>query len=128
MASVPEVNLVQLKRHTDARGSLFALEKYDPIPFEPRRVFVLCGLDDGTERACHAVSCEEFVVPLSGHCSMEVRSKTDRQVHRLTAMDVGVHVPAGIWMRLFDFGRDFRAMVICSERYGDTSYFDEPQV
>jgi hypothetical protein len=124
---MPEVQFLQLSIHSDERGELLVVERLQPIPFDQRRVFVLSNMKLNAQRACHAVSCDEFFVVLAGECKIETRKKSSTHTHHLTVCSTGMYVPAGIWMRMFDFSEGFCAMVICSARYEDTIYYTEPQ-
>ena len=122
------IKFFSLDVRSDGRGELLALQRGSPFLFEQKRVFVLRNIKVGAQRACHAVSCDECIVLLAGSCTMEVRSKSEQRIYDLTELDTAVNVPAGFWMRIFDFSEGFMAMVICSERYEDTTYFEEPQL
>ena len=68
---LPTIEWKEIPLHTDERGSLLALEKSpDKLQFEPVRVFYLLDVPAGKKRACHAVSCDLFILALSGEVTL----------------------------------------------------------
>ena len=116
---------VPLSTNIDERGRLVALEH---LPFEMQRVFILGDLNQDTNRACHAVSCDEFIVILSGTCQLEIRGKQTTINYDLNDPSIGYYIPAGLWIRLYDFSQDANILVACSKTYDATEYFSEPQI
>ena len=122
------LRLVPLTIHSADRGDLFALEDQGPLPFKPVRVFVLRKLNSETVRARHAVSCDEFIVLLSGRCQLTLKSLSGQESYELAGYETGIHVPAGIWIELSDFSDETIVLVACSEEFKDTTYVQEPQI
>ena len=127
-SSLASARLVPLTIHSNESGNLFALEADGPLPFEPKRVFVLRNLRPGATRAEHAVSCHEFLTLIAGQCRVEIRSRTTRQTFDLSTETAGLSVPPGLWIKLNGFSQGTVVLVACSEKYGDTKYFPEPQL
>lgn len=119
---------VPLTLHEDQRGTLIAFEQPNPLPFDPKRAFVIKDVAKEELRAEHAVSCDEFLVLLTGRCRITLRTKTKQDVFDLDDPHRGLFVPAGIWLKLDRFEQDTFLLVFASARYGETQYFDEPQV
>lgn len=120
--------LAPLTIHSDDRGDLFALEDQSPLPFKPVRVFVLRNLNSEIVRARHAVSCDEFIVLLSGRCHLTLKSLSGQESYELADHETGIYVPAGIWIELGNFSEETIVLVACSEKFKDTTYFQEPQI
>lgn len=122
------VKFVSIAPHKDNRGELISLEFGAPLTFEPRRSFFIRHVPQGQSRANHAVSCDEFLILQSGTCRLTIMSRSDEMSYDLTRHDIGVVVPAGLWIALSDFSSDAMLLVLCSQRYEDVTYFSEPQI
>ena len=120
-------SFIPLEVHKDQRGTLMAFEQAAPLPFEPKRAFLIDDVPEGQVRAEHAVSCDEFFVLLTGRCRITLRSQTKQDVFDLDAPQRGLFVPAGIWLKLDQFENDTSLLVFASRRYGETQYFPQPQ-
>ena len=118
---------VPLAAHKDQRGTLVAFEESAPLPFEPKRAFYIQGVAEGQARAEHAVSCDEFLVLLTGRCRITLRSKVTQDEFGLDDPQRGLFVPAGIWMKLDRFENNTFLLVFASRRYEETQYFLQPQ-
>lgn len=119
-------HLIPVKFNTDERGSLVAFDR-DTLPFAPARTFFISSVPAGRLRAGHAVSCDEFLWPLSGCCSVSLDDGKIQASFRLEARRDGLFVPAGIWIRLEEFNPDTILAVFASKAYSDTVYFERPR-
>ena len=122
------LRLVPLPVHKGNRGDLISLERWDPLPFEPKRAFLLKNVPAGEVRGAHAVSSDEFLVLVSGQCRVTVRSKDCQDRYCLDDLGMGMFVPAGIWLKLDQFSKDASVLVLCSAQYANTVYHSEPQI
>jgi uncharacterized RmlC-like cupin family protein len=61
--------------HLDSRGLLLPVE-FAGLPFEPARVFVVVGPDEGATRGGHEVTCHELVVLVSGSAKVRYETST----------------------------------------------------
>jgi hypothetical protein len=121
------VELLELDRHTDARGSLLAFGDDSPIPFDVRNVYFILDCPTGALRAGHATSNHSLIVALCDGVTVEVDNGSERGSHRLTRPDTGLLVRAGVWLRLTGFGEGTRLVVLSSKPYDEMSHFDRPE-
>lgn len=120
------IKILPVPPHEDGRGKLHAIERGDPVPFEPVRLFVIRDVPAHEVRARHAVSCHEFLWMISGSCTLDADNGTDRVSLRLQADGGGVLVSSGVWMELREFGAGAILSVLASSTYADTRYFATP--
>ena len=122
------IEFVSIKSHQDDRGELVSFESGAPLTFEPKRVFSIRNVPPGQYRARHAVSCDEFLILQSGTCRLTIKSLTKQISYDLSDLDTGIFVPAGYWIELSDFSTNALILVLCSQRYEDVEYYNEPQL
>ncbi len=121
------VELLELDRHTDARGSLLAFGEGAPIPFEVQNVYFILDCPGDAARAGHATSNDSVIVALSDSVMVELDNGSERGSQRLAAPDMALLVRAGVWLRLTDFSEGTRLAVLSSKPYDDMAHFDEPE-
>lgn len=121
------VRWVALPTFVDRRGTLRAAEHADPVAFAPVRAFVVEDVPPGETRASHAVSCHELLWLLAGGCELTVDNGSEAAALELRAKGPALAVSAGVWMELRRFTSDAALLVLASERFAETRYFDRPQ-
>ena len=77
--------------HTDARGTLIAVEGAD-VGFPIQRVFVVRGTDPSLPRGGHTPRCRELLVLVSGRVTGSVRNAGGEVAFDLTAAGQSVRV------------------------------------
>jgi hypothetical protein len=125
--AVRGVELLELDRHADARGSLLAFGDGSRIPFEVRNVFFILDCPDDAVRAGHAAASDSLIVALGPGVTVELDNGSEQDSHRLTNPATGLLVRAGVWLRLSEFAEGTRIVVLASKPYGEMHHSDEPQ-
>lgn len=113
--------------HLDRRGRLRAVERDDPVPFPPARVFVVSDVPPDEVRARHAVSCHELLWMLTGACELGLDNGRDATTIELHADGPAFAVSAGVWMELRRFTPGATLLVLASMPHAETRYFDGPR-
>jgi hypothetical protein len=121
------VQLVELDRHADSRGSLLHFGTDSPIPFEVRNVYFIVDCPPDATRAEHANSNDSAIIALSSAVTVEVDNGGERWSHRLTEPDAALVVRAGVWLRLREFSRETCVVVLSSKPWEETRHFDAPE-
>lgn len=121
------VELLDLGRHTDARGSLLAFGDDSPIPFGVRNVYFILDCPSGAVRAEHATAGHSVIVALSDAVTVEVDNGSERDEHRLSRPDMALLVRAGVWLRLSGFSARTRLVVLSSKAFDERAHFDGPE-
>jgi hypothetical protein len=121
------VELLELDRHTDARGALLAFGGYPQIPFEVGNVYFILDCPTQAVRAEHATSGDSAIIALSSSVTVDVDNGSEQDSHRLAAPDTALLIRAGVWLRLRDFEDETRLAVLSSQPFGEMTHFDAPQ-
>jgi acetyltransferase-like isoleucine patch superfamily enzyme/dTDP-4-dehydrorhamnose 3,5-epimerase-like enzyme len=121
--TVEGVTLHRLPIHRDLRGSLTAAAFGDAIPFLPKRFFMVYDVPGVEVRGEHAHrTCKQFLVCVSGSCSLVADDGTNREEFTLAANDVGVYLPPMVWGIQYRYSRDASLVVFASEPYDSADY------
>lgn len=113
----------QFQQHGDDRGQLVALEEYNDIPFEIKRVYYMYDTIDGVHRGFHAhKSLEQILICIHGSCKVILDNGMERKVIFLERPYEGLYVPNNMWREMYDFSKDAVLMVLASEYYREEDY------
>ena len=113
----------QFQQHGDHRGQLVALEEYNDIPFEIKRVFYMYNTKDATTRGKHAhKSLEQILVCIHGSCKVRLDNGKEKKVVFLEKPYEGLYLPSKVWGEMFDFSEDAVLMSLASEVYNEEEY------
>ena len=117
------VTLHDLPVVTDLRGSLSFAQYDDALPFVPRRYFLVYdvpGKEVQGERAQR--SCHQFLVCVSGSCSIVVDDGLHRAEVLLDRPNLGIHIPPLIWAIQYKFSPNAVLLVLASDIYRAEDY------
>lgn len=118
-----------LKAAHDERGALLALEAGPNLPFQPKRVFFVYDVAEGTARGQHAHRvCSQMLLAAAGALTVTVDDGSDRIDVRLDRPEVGLFVPKGTWCVLHAFTPGAVLAVAASHPYDaedDIKDYDE---
>jgi len=120
---IPGVELRQIRRVVDLRGSLVAADFASDLPFVPRRAFTVFDVPTKDVRGEHAHrECEQFLLCLAGSMSCVVDDGVTRQEFRLDRPDLGLYVPAMTWGTQYNYSSDAVLLVFASHEYDADDY------
>ena len=109
--------------HGDDRGQLIALEEFNDIPFQIKRVYYMYDTKDGVVRGKHAhKKLEQILVCIHGSCKIRLDNGKERKVVPLEKPYEGLYVGANMWREMYDFSPDAVLMVLASEVYEEEDY------
>ena len=114
----------QFQQHGDARGQLVALEEYNDIPFEIKRVYYMYDTAEGVTRGYHAhKSLKQILICIHGSCKIRLdNGKGEKKVVFLEKPYEGLFVDNNMWREMFDFSPDAVLMCLASEVYNEEDY------
>jgi hypothetical protein len=121
------VQLIELDRHADSRGSLLAFGADAGIPFDVGNVYFIVDCPPDAIRAEHANSSDTAIIALHDSVTVDVDNGVERASHRLTGPDRVLLIRAGVWLRLRDFRPETLLVVLSSEPYRERSHFEAPE-
>jgi len=119
-------HLIAFPEFTDQRGRLRVCEFEDVLPFVAPRAFLISDVPPSASRANHSVSCELFLVAITGACTLKAASGHFQQCYRIGSEKKGVLIPAGTWISLFEFQPGTQILTLASKKYRDTRYGHTP--
>lgn len=121
------VQLVDLDRHSDSRGSLLAFGSDSPIPFDVKNIFLIVDCPPDAIRAEHASSSHTAIIALTSAVTIDLDNGSERGSQRLTRPDTALIIRAGVWLRLREFSRWTTVVVLSSKPFGDMRHFGQPE-
>ena len=90
------------QQHGDDRGMLVALEEFNDIPFEIKRVYYMYDTKEGVRRGFHAhKNLQQILICIHGSCKV---------------------LSNKMWREMYDFSPDAVLMVLASEVYKEEDY------
>lgn len=124
--SLQHLQLVNLPRITDPRGSLTFIEEGRPVPFEIRRTYWIYDVPGGEVRGGHAYrQLRECFIALSGSFDVVLDDTREIRTVSLNRSYTGVVVPNMVWRRLENFSTNAVCLVLASEHYDEADYIRE---
>lgn len=120
---VKGVTIHHLPVIVDMRGKLSVAESERQIPFVPKRYFVVYGVPSQEVRGEHAhIELQEFLVCLTGSCSVLVDDGSRKVEIPLDAPNIGLYLPAMTWTVQYKFSADAVLLVLASDHYDPSDY------
>ena len=120
---VPNVKIYKMPCYSDIRGSLTATEFENSAPFIPRRYFLVYDVPSKETRGQHAhINCHQFLVCISGSCSVEADDGVRHQEFVLDSPNIGLYLPPMIWGTQHKYSNNAVLLVLASELYQSEDY------
>jgi UDP-2-acetamido-3-amino-2,3-dideoxy-glucuronate N-acetyltransferase len=117
------VNLHQLPKVVDIRGSLSVGEVNREVPFEVKRYFLVYGVPSLETRGEHAHhECHQFLICVSGSCNVVADDGVNRQEFVLDRPELGLHLPPMTWGIQYKYSKDAVLLVLASHSYEASDY------
>lgn len=111
------------QQHGDDRGMLVALEEFNDIPFEIKRVYYMYDTKEGVRRGYHAhKSLEQILICIHGSCKILLDNGKEKKIVSLERPYEGLYVANNMWREMFDFSSDAVLLVLASESYDESDY------
>ncbi len=120
--------IIKLKKHSDRRGGLIAIEGGIDLPFEIRRIYYLFDNEHCETRGQHAHrSLKQLIICVHGNCSLKLET-TDGVTHfKLNSPDEGLLVEQMTWREIYEVSKDCVVLVLASEHYDEADYIRDYQ-
>ena len=113
----------QFQQHGDGRGQLVALEEFNDIPFEIKRVYYMYDTGKGVIRGHHAhKTLEQILICIHGSCKILLDNGKEKKKVFLEKPYEGLYVPNNMWREMYDFSEDAVLMCLASEVYNEEDY------
>ena len=120
---IGNVTLHRFKLIRDPRGDLSVGEFVNEIPFEPKRYFVVFNVPSQHTRGEHAhYKCHQFLICVSGTCSVMIDDGQTRCEVQLCSPDMGIYIPPLTWGIQYKYSSEAVLLVFASETYDASDY------
>jgi carbonic anhydrase/acetyltransferase-like protein (isoleucine patch superfamily) len=107
----------------DIRGSLTVGNFLLDIPFKPNRYFIVYNVPSKEIRGEHAhLECEEFLICISGSCSILADDGKNKTEILLNSPNKGVYLPPMTWRVHYQYSSDAVLLVFASHLYDSNDY------
>ncbi len=107
----------------DLRGNLTVGEIPTDVPFAPKRYFLVHEVPSSETRGAHAHrQCAQFLVCVTGACSVLVDDGNQRMEIRLDKPRLALYVPPMIWAVQYKYTSDAVLLVLASHAYDAADY------
>jgi hypothetical protein len=117
------IDFVPLRRVSDLRGDLLAVELAKNIPFPVARLFTVMNVPSHHVRGEHAhKECHQLLVCLQGAVTVAADNGTDRREWVLDRPDIGLHIKPMTWAAQYRYSADAVLAVFASHSYEAGDY------
>jgi len=117
------IDFVSLRRVSDLRGDLLAVELAKDIPFPVARLFTVMNVPSHHVRGEHAhKECHQLLVCLQGAVTVAADNGTDRREWVLDRPDIGLHIKPMTWAAQYRYSADAVLAVFASHSYDAGDY------
>ena len=105
-------------------GVLFMFQEVpEGIPFTPRRVLVMKGMQAGDARGGHThYKTRQFLMAINGQCSVDLDDGTRKETVVLDSPQKGLLLYPYVWHVMHNFSSDAMLMVIADRTYDEKDY------
>jgi dTDP-4-dehydrorhamnose 3,5-epimerase-like enzyme len=111
------------QQHGDERGMLVALEEFNDIPFEIKRVYYMYDTKENVRRGFHAhKNLEQILICIHGSCKVLLDNGREKKIVSLEKPYEGLYVSGNMWREMYDFSADAVLMVLASDVYNEEDY------
>ncbi len=126
---VERARLIDLKKISNPRGNLTAIESGRDVPFEFRRVYYTYDIPGGESRGGHAHrTLEQFIIAASGSFDVQLDDGLKRASFSLNRSYYGLYIPPMLWRDLRNFSSGSVALVLASDFYDEADYIRDYQI
>jgi hypothetical protein len=114
---------VRVDTFIDDRGFLGVADLLGSCNFETQRVYYLTDVPPGKTRGAHGHKLlEQIFICLKGSFNLTVTDGHSTDTAQVLGLDIGYHLPAGVWRELSDFSQDAVCLVLASLPYEESDY------
>lgn len=122
-SSLRGVAVLPLKRVTDLRGDLLAIEICKQIPFEVRRTFYVMNVPSYHVRGEHAHKlCHQLLICLQGEVMVTADNGDERGEWLLNSPELGLHILPRTWAAQWRYSPNAVLAVFASHEYDPDDY------
>lgn len=115
--------LINLKKFSDERGILVAIEENSDVPFSIKRLFYIYDVSPKKIRGGHAHHlANQFIIALNGSCDIELKTFDSNTLLKIDNPSLGVFVPKLTWVNLYNFKNNAIILVLTDIKFEESDY------
>jgi len=104
-------------------GCVSFLQKGQPLPFEPRRMYYLHDIPHEVVRGAHAhKELQQVIWAISGSFNLMLDDGHERKEFLMNDPTKALYLPSGLWRELSDFKTGTVCVVMASLEYDEADY------
>ncbi len=120
---VDRARIIDLKKISNPKGNLTAIESGRDVPFEFKRVYYTYDIPGGESRGGHAHrALHQFIIAASGSFNVDLDDGTKQASFFLNRSYYGLYIPPMLWRDLTNFSSGSVALVLASDHYDEGDY------
>ena len=129
-AKIEDCQIIQLPKLKERdKGAISFVENLEDVPFIVKRIFYLYDIPGGESRGAHAhMSCEQFLVAVSGSFSVEIDDGQNSSRYFLNNPSFGLYIPSGIWASEEKFSSGSTCLVLASKKFDERDYIRDYKI
>jgi dTDP-4-dehydrorhamnose 3,5-epimerase-like enzyme len=129
MSGVENIQIVDLPKMEDPRGSLTFIENSKHVPFDIKRVFYIYDVPTAKSRGAHAHrKLKQFLICLSGSFDVDLDDGKNKKTVHLNRPWQGLLVPSMIWAGEANFDPGTVCLVLTSDLYEESDYIRDYEI
>ena len=116
------IEVIDLGEIVDSRGNLHVFERFDDIPMDVKRFYILSNLNE-EERGFHAhKALTQLAVCVAGSCTVTLDNGHERTDIKLQTPSKGLVIRSMIWREMSNFSKDCVLLVLADQHYDESDY------
>jgi dTDP-4-dehydrorhamnose 3,5-epimerase-like enzyme len=117
------IKLHKLKKFSDNRGALVAIEGGIDVPFKIKRVYYLVGSKSDQARGFHAhKSLKQIIICVHGSCWIKLDDGQSACELELCNPDEGILIEKLTWREIYNASEDCVLLVLADQHFDDNDY------
>lgn len=117
------MNLIQLSKKGDCRGSLVVVEQHKDVPIEIKRVYYMFDTNVNVRRGFHAhKKLTQIAISVKGECRFLLDDGKSVEHVLLDSPMVGLVIEPMVWHEMYDYSSDNVLMILADDYYDENDY------
>jgi hypothetical protein len=126
--NVFDCTLLQFSINHREVGNITAVNAFEEIPFEIKRVYFIYDVPGGESRGGHGhKNLQQLIVAASGSFDVTVNDGKVKRTFSLSRPNIGLLLPPGLWRELDNFSSGSICLVLASIPYDEKDYLRDYQ-